>query len=207
MNTTEMLNQIKTLLGAKVNLAQLILDNGTVIEAESFESDASVFIVSDDDRISLPVGEYTIEDGRMLVVTEEGVISEIREGMVEEELETEEVIIEAPEEVADEMAKVIEAVVEVVAPIIEEVKEQVEELRKKLESIPEAEEEGYKDGIADEKEDVKEKMSSQKLASRKLKHSPEVKSNKAKMQTLSQNRNMNTTLDRVMAKVSKFNNK
>lgn len=207
MNTTEMLNQIKTLLGAKVNLAQLILDNGTVIEADSFESDASVFIVSNDDRISLPVGEYTIEDGRMLIVTEEGVISEIREKMVEEELETEEVIIEAPEEVADEMAKVIEAVVEVVAPIIEEVKEEIEELKRKFESIPEAEEEGYKDGIADEKEDVREKMSSQKLASRKLKHSPEVKSIKKPMQTLSQNRNMNTTLDRVMAKVSKFNNK
>lgn len=207
MNTTEMLNQIKTLLGAKVNLAQLILDNGTVIEADSFENDASVFIVSDDDRISLPVGEYTIEDGRMLIVKEEGVISEIREKMVEEELETEEVIIDAPEEVADEMAKVIEAVVEVVAPIIEEVKEEIEELKRKFESIPEAEEEGYKDGIADEKEDVREKMSSQKLASRKLKHSPEAKSNKVKMQTLSQNRNMNTTLDRVMAKVSKFNNK
>ena len=59
----------------------------------------------------------------------------------------------------------------------------------------------------DVKEDVKEKMSSQKLASRKLKHSPEVKSIKKPMQTLSQNRNMNTTLDRVMAKVSKFNNK
>tara|TARA_R100000935_G_scaffold44760_2_gene67765 strand:- start:805 stop:1428 length:624 start_codon:yes stop_codon:yes gene_type:complete len=207
MNTTEMLNQIKTLLGAKVNLAQLILDNGTVIESDSFESDSAVFIVSDTDRISLPVGEYTIEDGRMLVVTEEGVISEIREKMVEEELETEEVIIEAPEEVADEMAKVIEAVVEVVAPIIEEVKAEIEELKRKFESIPEAEEEGYKDGIADQKEDEREKMSSQKSVSRKLKHSPEAKSNKIPMQTLSQNRNMNTTLDRVMAKVSKFNNK
>ncbi len=206
MNTTEMLNQIKTLLGAKINLAQLILDNGTVIEAESFEKDGAIFIVSDEDRIPLPVGEYTIEDGRMLIVTEEGVISEIREKIIEEELETEEVIIDAPEEVVDEMAKVIEAVVEVVAPIIEEVKEEVEELKRKFESIPEAEEEGYKDGIADEKEDIREKMSSQKLASKKIKHSPESKNDKAKMQTLSQNRNRNTTLDRVMSRVSKFNN-
>tara|TARA_R110000822_G_scaffold130552_1_gene267104 strand:- start:5602 stop:6216 length:615 start_codon:yes stop_codon:yes gene_type:complete len=204
MNTTEMLNQIKTLLGAKVNLAQLTLDNGTVVEAEEFSSGSSVFIVSDTDRISLPVGEYTIEDGRMLIVTEEGVISEIRDGKVEEELETEEVIIEAPEEVADELAKVIEAVVEVVAPIIEEVKKDLEELKRKFESIPEAEEEGYKDGIADEKED--EKMSSQKFASKKIKHSPEAKNEKVALHDLSPNRPKNTTIDRVMSRVSKFNN-
>lgn len=202
MNTTEMLSQIKALLGAKVNLAQLILDNGTVIEAESFEQDSAVFIVSDEERIALPVGEYMIEDGRMLIVTEEGVISEMR---VKEELETEEVIIEAPEEVAEDVAAVIEAVVEVVAPIIEEVKNDVEELKKKMESIPEAEEEGYKDGIDDEKEDVREDLKSHKFAARKpLKHSPKSEE-KAPAMAFSSNRNMNTTLDRVMSKLSKLN--
>tara|TARA_R110000787_G_scaffold84510_2_gene181122 strand:- start:2943 stop:3560 length:618 start_codon:yes stop_codon:yes gene_type:complete len=204
MNTSEMLSQIKTILGAKVNLAQLILDNGTVLEAESFEKDGAVFIVSGEDRISLPVGEYTIEDGRMLKVTEEGIIAEIASEAVSEELETEEVIIEAPEEVAEEVAKVVEAVVEVLAPIMDEIQKDVEELKKKFESIPEAEEEGYKDGIADEKEDEKEKMSSQKLAARKpLKHKPEAQTAKPNM-AFSQNRNHNTILDRVMTRVSKL---
>jgi len=204
MNTTEMLKQIKTILGAKVNLAQLTLDNGTVIEAEEFSNGSSIFIVSGEDRISLPIGEYTIDDGRKLVIEEEGIIKEI---VVKEELETEEVIIEAPEEVAEDVAKVIEAVVEVVAPIIEEVKEEIEELKKKFESIPEAEEEGYRDGIDDEKEDVREEMKSQKFASRKpLKHNPESLS-KPRMAGFSQNRNFDTTLDRVFKSLSKINNK
>ena len=60
-----------------VELAQANLDNGTVLEAESFEAGQPIFIVSEEDRIAVPVGEYQMEDGRILVVVEEGVIGMI----------------------------------------------------------------------------------------------------------------------------------
>ncbi len=79
MKSQELIYQIKNLLGMEENiqLAQLKLENGTVLEADSFEQNMEVFILSDDERISLPVGEYQLEDGRTLKVEDEGVISEI----------------------------------------------------------------------------------------------------------------------------------
>jgi hypothetical protein len=209
MKASEMLSKINTLLSIKVNLAQLVLDNGTVIESESFAGGESVFIVTDDERVALPIGEYMIEDGRKLVVSEEGVIESVGEaeevveagyGKDKDEME-EEVIVEVPEEAATEIAEVIEAVVEVVSPLIEEIKAEVEDLKKKFETIPEAEEEGYKDGIKDEKEDVRQDMS--KTPARKpITHSPE---NRKKMKNLySQKQKGVSTLDRVLNKLNKF---
>lgn len=205
-----MLTKINALLSIKVNLAQLILDNGTVIESESFAGGESVFIVTDDERVALPIGDYMIEDGRKLVVSEEGVIESIGEGLEkedekeeEEEVEMEEeVIVEVPDEAAKEVAEVIEAVVEVVSPLIEEIKEEVEELKKKFETVPEAEEEGYKDGIKDEKEDVKEKLSKQP-ARKPINHSPERKQSKMKHLYSQKNKGV-STLDRVLNKLNNF---
>ena len=142
MKASEMLSKINTLLSIKVNLAQLVLDNGTIIEAESFASGESVFIVTDDERVALPIGDYMIDDGRKLVVSEEGVVESVgeMEEVVEEDVEMEEeVIVEVPDAAAKEVAEVIEAVVEVVSPLIEEIKKDIEEMKKKLETIPEAE--------------------------------------------------------------------
>ena len=200
MKASEMLKKINTLLSIKVNLSQLVLDNGTIIEAENWASGESVFIVTDDERVALPIGEYVIDDGRKLVVSEEGVLASIGEAeaeVVEEELD-EEIIVEVPEEAAAEIADVIEAVVEVVSPLIEEIKADVEELKKKFESIPEAEEEGYKDGIADEKEDEREDLS--KTPSRRpISHSPDKR--KRVNHLYSQNQKAVTTLDRVLSKL------
>jgi hypothetical protein len=216
MKATEMLTKINALLSIKVNLAQLILDNGTVIESESFAGGESVFIVTDDERVALPIGDYMIEDGRKLVVSEEGVIESIGEGLekedekkedeeemgYEKEKMEEEVIVEVPDEAAKEVAEVIEAVVEVVSPLIEEIKEEVEELKKKFETVPEAEEEGYKDGIKDEKEDVKEKLSKQP-ARKPINHSPERKQSKMKHLYSQKNKGV-STLDRVLNKLNNF---
>ena len=63
MKSQELLSQIKNLLGMEdVQLEKLSLDNGTVLEAELFESGKEVFILSDDERIPLPIGEYKLED-------------------------------------------------------------------------------------------------------------------------------------------------
>ena len=72
-----MLSKIKALLNANTKLAQQTLDNGTIIEADSFEAGQSVFIVTEDEKVALPIGEYKLEDGSTLIVEEEGVIASI----------------------------------------------------------------------------------------------------------------------------------
>jgi hypothetical protein len=92
-------NRVKAALGFQVNLAQMKLEDGvTIIEAESFEPEFSVGIVTADGIVPMPVGEYKLEDGKILVVAVEGIISEIKEEM--------------PEEIAPEEAPVVEVEVE-----------------------------------------------------------------------------------------------
>jgi hypothetical protein len=85
-----LINQIKTLLGMEVKLEQMMLADGvTVLEADAFEPEMEIVIVTEDEqKIPVPVGEYEMEDGRILVVENEGIISEMKE------METE---VEAPE--------------------------------------------------------------------------------------------------------------
>ena len=85
MKYKEKLNQIKVVLGIEVKLEQMKLDNGTIIEAEIFEPDNEVFVVTGEDRVPVPIGEYVLEDGKILVIAEEGIIAEIKEAVVEEE--------------------------------------------------------------------------------------------------------------------------
>ena len=96
MNANEMLHKVKTLLGVdtdnievnleEVALEQLSLENGTILEADSFSSGEEVFIVTDDEKVALPVGEYELSDNRILIVKTEGMIDEIKnsEEVVEE---------------------------------------------------------------------------------------------------------------------------
>jgi hypothetical protein len=93
--TKNILNEVRTLLGISVELEKMELENGTVLESDSFESGAEVFIKVDEDLIALPVGEYETKDGKVVVVSEEGVIAEIKDASEEEEAPAKE---EAPEE-------------------------------------------------------------------------------------------------------------
>ena len=74
-----MINQIKTLLNIEVKLEEQKLENGTRVEAESFEKGKEIFILTDDEKVAMPVGEYMLEDGRLIVVKEEGMIDDVRE--------------------------------------------------------------------------------------------------------------------------------
>jgi hypothetical protein len=89
MKTTEMLKRIQTLLNTRVELEDRKLDNGTVISADEFAEGQPVFIVTEDERIAMPVGEYQMEDGSVLVVEEEGMIAAIKSGEAEEVVEEE----------------------------------------------------------------------------------------------------------------------
>jgi hypothetical protein len=79
MKSSEMINKIKTLLDIQVKLEERKLENGTVIEADSFEKGKEIFIKTEDERVAMPVGEYILESGELIVVEEEGVIADVRE--------------------------------------------------------------------------------------------------------------------------------
>ena len=157
----EAINTLKVFLGMEkqeevVKLAeQMKLDNGTIIEVESLEAGASVAIVNEDERIPLPAGEYSLEDGKILVVSEDGVLSEVKEveAKEEEEKEMKEVEEEAPmmsEEPVKEAKKVVESTVkETYFEEIEKLKAENEELKAKITELSKVEE---------VKEEVKEEV-------------------------------------------------
>jgi len=194
MKSTEILNKIKTFLGEekieqeetqveetqleesqeKVELAQAKLDNGTILEAEAFEAGNEIFIVTEDERVAMPVGEYMMEDGQMLVVSEEGIIGEIKAQEAEEEVEAEE---------EEEMAYVSKEEFE---SAVEEIKGMINELKDKKEEMAEVEEQ------------VKQELS-ETPATEPITHNPEAKE-KFKVR-FGQNRK-ETALDRVMKKLT-----
>jgi len=143
MNAKEIVNQVKTLLGMEVKLATMKLSDGvTVLEAEMFEAGAEVFVLAEDQKIALPVGEYELEDGKILVVQQEGLIAEIKEAEVKEEMpevEAEpqvEVEVEAEAEVAPTAKKTVESIIkETFFAEMEKLKIENEELKAKLETL------------------------------------------------------------------------
>jgi hypothetical protein len=141
------INQIKELLGMEVKLATMKLSDGmTILEAEVFEAGAEVFIVAEDQKIALPVGEYELEDSKMLVVIEEGIIAEIKEMEAEEEMPMQEpeaeaeVEVEAEAEAPKDIKKTVESIVkETFFSEMEALKIENEELKAKLEMFSKVE--------------------------------------------------------------------
>lgn len=141
------INQIKELLGMEVKLGTMKLSDGvTVLEADLFEAGAEVFIVAEDQKIALPVGEYELEDSRILVVMEEGIISEIKDAVAQEEMPMEEpqaeveVEVEAEAEAPKEIKKTVESIVkETFFSEMEALKIENEELKAKLEMFSKVE--------------------------------------------------------------------
>ncbi len=127
MKSNNVIEKIKDVLNLneEVKLEQAKLDNGTVIEADAFESGNEVFIVTEDEKVALPIGEYALEDGKILVVAEEGLISEIKDAEAEEEAEEVEEV-EAKEEEKEEMGYATKEELAEVKSMIEEIKAMLE---------------------------------------------------------------------------------
>jgi hypothetical protein len=138
MKSNEMLNQVKILLGMEVKLEQMKLENGTVLEAEKFEAGNEIFIVTEDERIALPIGEYELENGMVLVIEEEGLIKEVKSSESEEAPEVE-VEVEAKEDEKEEMGYATKEELAEVKSMIEEIKAMLEP--KKEEELSEVKEE------------------------------------------------------------------
>ena len=133
---------------AEVKFAVATLDSGQEIQtdAEAFAVGVAVFVVNDEgEQIPLPDGEYTLQDGSMLVVAE-GAVSEMKEAEaeVEAEEEKEEEMSEEPkaeeveassevltrEEVAGMIAEALEATKAEFSSQIEERDAKITELSK-----------------------------------------------------------------------------
>lgn len=137
----EALKTIKTFLGMEIKLEQMkLMDGSTVIEADSFEPGQSVMIlVPESEAMPLEVGEYKLEDGRILVVSEQGVIGEIKEAAAEEEpAQEEEMPVEAD---ATPDVKQPKKVVTITEQHFKAMEEKVAELEAKLAAVEVKEEE------------------------------------------------------------------
>ena len=197
-----MLNQIKTLLNIEVKLEEMKLENGTIISAESLEKGKEVFIVTDDEKVAMPVGEYILEDSRLLVVEEEGIISDVRK--VSDEVPEKE---EAGEEITEDLNE-------------DEYKEDEEKemadvgdwkgMEKRIQNLEDAiadlkkdkvESSEVKEDLSEEKtEEIKEELS--EAAVKPIKHNPEAETLKKNRVEFAKGR-FNTTLDRVLNKLNK----
>jgi len=221
MKATEVLKRIMTELSSvkeeavvEVKFAQMSLDNGTVLEAEAFEVGNEVFIVNEEDRIALPVGEYTLADGNVLYVAEEGIISEVKSAESEVEEEVAEVAAEPVAELEAETPSNPKKIVEshttethfaeevpmeekikaIVMPIIEEVKAELSAIREEM---------GYTkekmSAVEAENNELKTELSAQSAA-KPIKHNPEVA---PKAEVKFATRKPQTAMNRVLSKLNK----
>ena len=200
-----MLKQIKTLLSLEVKLEDMKLENGTVISADSFEEGSEVFIVTDDEKVAMPVGEYILEDSRLLVVSEEGIIADVREVADEvpakETEEGEEITSDLEEEAPAEEAKeeMGYATREELASRCDELKSMIDEVK----AMMAPKEEDLAEDAANilKSRTVKEEFS--EAAAAPIKHNPEGESVTKKKVEFAKGKFNTTAMERVLNKLNK----
>ena len=196
-----MLNQIKTLLNIEVKLEEMKLENGTIISAESFEKGKELFIVTDDEKVAMPVGEYILEDGRLLVVEEEGIIADVRD--VSDEVPAKEETEDLEEEEEKEMAEVGDW--EGMEKRIQNLEDAIADLKGEVKAEDIQEEEMSNDVQAPLKSrTVKEEFSEEvsEASAKPIKHNPEAVTPQKKQVQFAKGK-YTTTLDRVLNKLNK----
>ena len=199
MKATEILNKIKGIVGVElaeesVNLAEMKLENGTVLVAEEFKAGEAIFIKSEEEQIALPVGEYKLENEMVLVVKEEGLISEIKEVEAEKEEEEEVEAADHKDEEKEEMRYVTK---EEFNKAVDEIKAMIDEMGKEKEEMSE------ETATEEVKEEVKETelSATKEEAVEPIKHNPETEQNKKGKFLFGQKRT-ETTMDRVFSKIA-----
>lgn len=123
MEYKQTLNKVRALLSIEVKLAQATLIDGvTILEAEAFEPDYSVGIVTEEGIIPAPVGVHETTEGMIITVEVDGIIKSV------EQKAAEEVEVEAAEEVTPQggAKKVVETISK--ETFFEEVKVEIEKL-------------------------------------------------------------------------------
>tara|TARA_Y100001937_G_scaffold24132_2_gene34692 strand:- start:1070 stop:1675 length:606 start_codon:yes stop_codon:yes gene_type:complete len=199
-NAQQMINDIKNLLGIElsedkpnetveaVELATAKLENGAVIEAEAMSEGNDVFIVTDDEKVPLPDGTYTLESSEVLVAKDGKIVSigeEKEEASAEVEAET-----DLEEEKKEDMRYATKEELAEVKKLVEEIKKMVEEKKEKMSKQEE------------ENAELKEQLS--EAAAKPIVHKPESKTELKKL--LNINTQKNSTYSRVLANLEKFKN-
>jgi len=223
MKDNSILNKVREVLGLEVKLEQRKLDDSTTtVEAESFEKGEEIMIVTEDEqKIALPVGEYKMQSGEILIVKEEGIIEEVK---AEEKEEEEEVIEEDSkkedekyEEKEEEMSaedkpikKTVESIVkETFFSEMEKLKKENEELKSQLqelskEEVKETESETITEEVNEEVElSAEEPKAEVEAAAEPIVHNPENKAKKVG-NTISPNKRK-TIMDTVLSKIANSN--
>ena len=210
MKSTEMLKKIKTLLNIEVKLEEQKLENGTRIEAESFEKGKEIFILTDDQKVAMPVGEYLLEDGRLVVIEEEGLIADVRE-VSDEAPEKEEAVkdetedLEEDDEAAVEDWAGMEKRIKNLEDAISDLKSKIGEKDMKEEDLKEDLKEDSKENLKEEvKEEVNEALKEElsKPAASPIRHNPEGKSSVKQNFKISPKRRP-STMDLILNQITK----
>ena len=174
MKASEIVESIKEVLGmelaeVKVELEERKLENGTRIEADSFEKGKSVFILTDDEKVAMPVGEYLFEDGTLLVVEEEGVIADVREDVDNEVPQKEEM---NEEEEMDEEADVADW--KGMEKRIQNLEDAIADLKSDKQSINSREDEMYsKEEKVEASKEEKVELNKLEVSADPISHNPE----------------------------------
>ena len=193
MKAQEVLKKAKELLSieteVEVQMAQATLENGTVIEAESMAEGQEVFIVTEDEKVALPVGDYKLEDGTILKVEEEGIIASI--GAAEEEAPAEEEVEANLEEEKEEMEYATKQELSEIREMVEEIKAMIKD-----------KEEMSEQPVEEPQEEVEKEL--ELSAVEKVNHNPEAEQ-EVKLNLYAQKR-LTSTYDRVLSKISNIKN-
>ena len=204
-----MLNDIKALLNIEVKLEDMKLENGTVITTEALEKGNEVFIVTDDEKVAMPVGEYILEDGKLLIVEEEGIIGDVRDVSDDVPAKEEEDVTEDLEEEADVadwkgMEKRIQNLEDAIADLKGDKVEKSEDVEEEeMSTDSKMKSRTITEKFSEEKEEVEniEVKEEVELSAKPIKHNPESGTTKKRVE-FGKGR-FNTTLDRVLNKLNK----
>jgi len=201
MNTDRtLLNKARVLLGLEVKLEQMKLDNGAILEAEVFEAGAEIFVVADDERVAVPVGEYEAE-GKTIIVSEEGIIGEVKEASAEEEAPAE---TEAEEVEEEELSTENASPKKIVKSISEEMFfSEIEKLRTEINELKLSKTEVVAEEVVELSEVKEDKVELSAEEVEGITHTPENLSDKKELNLYSQKGNKNTTRNRIFNKINK----
>lgn len=223
MNAQRTLEKIMVALGVddkseKKALKQTKLEDGTKVEAQDFQAGQAVFVVTEDkEKMGMPEGSYKMEDGKIMVVDDKGIIAEVMEPK-EEKAESEEKEMGDDEEKMEEVEAANE---DAVAPkkVVEQetisretffaemsaLKTLFSDLKEDVANLTSLKEQAEISLSAAEKdlEEVKAQLN-ETPASNGISHSPEGNGTAMPKMTFGQN-GIRTTQSSVFEKISKIN--
>lgn len=195
----KVVEKVRTMLESeKTKLEQMVDVNGVTFEAEAFEVDNALFIVTEDELVAAPDGNYEFEG--MTLTVSEGVIVSVDGG--EAAPEAEEAEAEVEEEMSAETTLSVDDVKAIVLEAINALREELKgEVNASAETVEEVKEEVQEEVKASAETPKKEEV---ELSEKPLKGQP--KEEEVKKHLFSQGR-VRTTADRVFEKIANIKKK